>query len=383
MASDLTQIMTSKADGSDQRLLSQEGSVTGLSYSFSTPGGCNQMQCTLAVSAGWRGNALNPGRLVQAWRGGAVAWAGILDEPVPGQDGWQVTAHGAGAFGDDYLALWTGSWGTGVFDNAVNAAIGRGLPWVNPGIGAPSGIWTGQTVDSGAQTITDLLNLGCHKGGLTWMVRTGPGDANTLSVFALPTASNRYLITGDPAGRSIGDGPTTLYVRYQATWDTGKTAATFATTSVTNSAQEAAFGRREDIMDISSAGVYTAGNAQAVASQALKRYQRVAFADPFTVQPGDLLALGGEPVDLGLFFADGFTAMVCELWLADYPYGGEVAGGPVVFLVGEYVFNADGTATITPFNSERHDWSSVMGAAVDATPVRVKPHKKHKRKHKK
>lgn len=379
-----THLVTCRPDGSDRQLLSQLGFVTGLGYSFATPGGCNQLQATMAVSAGWRGTALNVGRLCYAMRGGSVVWSGILDEPTLGQDGWAITAVGAGGFGDDYLAIYTGSWGTGTFNNAVDAAIARGLNWVRGNdIGAVSGIWTGQQTDSGAQTITDLLNLGCHKGGLTWAVRTWP-QGNILSVFALPTTPNRILVSGDPAGRSVGDEPTTLYVRYQATWDTNKTPATFATTSVTQSALEATIGRREDLMDISSAGVYTAGGAQAVANQVFARYRRVAFAGPFTVQPGQLLNPGGQAVDLGSFWQDSLSGpMVCSLWLADYPYGGELAGGPLTFLVGGYEYHPDGTATITPFESARHDWSSVMGAAVESVPVRTKPHHKHKRKHKK
>jgi hypothetical protein len=204
---------------------------------------------------------------------------------------------------------------------------------------------------------------------------------NVVTVFALPTVPNRILASGSPEGRSIADAPTTLYVRYQNTWDTNKKPATYATTSVTASSREAAHGRSEDFMDLSSAGVMSAGTAQGIATAAMKRFTRAAFADPFTIQPGQLLTQGGQPCDLGLFWADGITAMVCQLFLADYALGGEVNFGPLNVLIGSYVYNADGTATLTPFESARHDWSSVMGAAVDATPVRVKPHHKHRRKH--
>src|SRR5262245_1338348 len=324
MPDDLSQVVTYDPDGTDPRWLGHYGYVTDLGYSFALPGGCDQMSCTLATPASWRNEVLNPGRLVRVTRGGTTAWAGILDEPQPGDSGWQVTAHGAGGYGDDYLAIWTGSWGTGVFNNAIDAAISRGLDWTRAqDIGATANIWTGQQVDSGGQTITDLLNLGAHKGGLTWAVQT-TARGNIVSVFALPTAANRILSTANPEGRSIADAPTTVYVRYQATWDTNTVPATYATTSVTSSAREAAQGRSEDLMDISSAGVYPAGAAQAVATSAMKRFTRAAFADPFHIQPGQLLTLGGQACDLGLFWADGITAMVCKLILADYAYGGEV-----------------------------------------------------------
>jgi hypothetical protein len=374
-----SQVVTYDPDGTDPRWLGHEGSVDGLSYSFTLPGGCDQLTCTLQVPPTWRSDALNPGRIVRAIRGGAIAWAGRLDEPQPGADGWAVTAHGAGAYGDDYLANYSTAWGSGVFNTCVDNAIGRGLDWIRgTDIGAVSGLWTGQKVDSSTQTVGDLLNLGTHKGGLTWTVRT-VARGNVLSVFALPTTANRILICGDPVGRSITEAPTTIYIRYQTAWDTNKDPATYATTSVTSSGRENAHGRTEDYMDLSSAGVMTSGAAQTVATNALKRYQRASFTDGFTVQPGQLLSQGGQPADLGIFWQDGIQAMVCELWLADYAYGGEVSGGPVNVLIGSYVFNPDGTATITPFESARHDWSSVMGAAIDATPTRVKPHHRHRR----
>jgi hypothetical protein len=356
-------------------VLSWYGRVSGLSYDFTTPGGCNSLQCTLAVPPGWRDRAISTGRVCEAIRGGTIIWAGVLDEPSLTSDGWQVTARGAALFGDDYLAIYSTAWGTGVFNDAVDQAIARGLFWNRiTDIGAVANIWTGQQSDSGAMSVTDLLNLGCHKGGLTWQLRTG-AFGNNLTVFAVPTTANRILVAGDPVGRAVGDGPTTLYARYQATADNAATnaPATYALTSVSQAGVEAAIGRREDLMDISSAGVYTAGQAQAVATRALARYSRVGFAEPFNVQPGELLNTGGQPVDLGTFWADGITSMVCELWLADYPYGGEVAGGPVTFLVGSYAYNPDGTATITPFQSQRRDWSAVMGVAVDTAPDRTKP----------
>jgi hypothetical protein len=270
-----------------------------------------------------------------------------------------------------------------VFNNAIDAAIGRGLDWRREtNVGAVANIWTGQKVDSGGQTITDLLNLGCHKGGLTWTVATNVAS-NVLTVYPLPTTPNRVLISGDPEARSISDGPSTLYARYQSAADSGSTPATYGLTSVTVAAEEDAHGRREDLMDISSAGTYTSGQAQGFATSALTRFQRAAFADGFTISPGGLLTQGGQQCDLGCYWADGITAMVCELWLADFGYGGDVTPGPLKFLAGHYEYDQDsGQAVVTPFESARHDFASVLSAVTDAVPVRTKPVKKHKKKRK-
>ena len=371
-----TQLVTFTPDGNpaSARWLNQVGSYDGLKYSWKTPGGCAALTASFRRSPRWRNDALNPGRLLWACRGGTWCWKGIVDEPSTSEtEGWGVSAHGAGGMSDDYLAIWTGSWGTGVFNNAVDAAIGRGLDWVRPATLAAAGIWAGQQVDSGAQTITDLLNLGCSKGGLTWSVATRQGG-NYVSVYPLPAAANRLLIGTEPQSRSIGDGPSDLYARYQATWDVDTTPATYGLTSVSNAADRAAHGRREKLMDISSAGVYTAGQAQAIATSTMARYVRGGFSQPFTVAPGDLLTQGGTACDLGLFWADGITAMVCEPWLADFSFGGEQFPGLTAFLVGEYEYSEeDGTALITPFESARRDFSALLQNAVDSTPVRTQP----------
>src|SRR5262249_42120466 len=111
----------------------------------------------------------------------APVWDGQLDEPVPGQDGWQIRAHGAGTFGSQFRAFWTtggGSWGTGAAaQDAITQAIGRGLRWIDGGNlnPLPSGAWLGQAPATGADAVTDMLNLICSLGGLAWQVTAGPG----------------------------------------------------------------------------------------------------------------------------------------------------------------------------------------------------------------
>jgi hypothetical protein len=367
----LSHIVTFPPGGGLGLSLSHLGHIGPATYSYTTPGGCDQLSATYYKPPRERSEALNPGRKVAVYRGGSVVWSGVLDEPSPADSGWTVTAHGAGTLGADYRAIYTVAWGTGVFDDAVNAAITRGMDWKNPGIGAPAGIWTGQQFDSGSQTITDLLNLGCTKGGLTWQVTTGPGG-NKLSVFALPSAANRILIATSPVAQSIASGPDALYLRYQSSAD-GAAAATYALTSVVQQNVIDAQGRREEFTDLSSASTMSAGTAQGVGSQVLKRFTRAGFAGPFTFQYGQLLNMGGVPVDPGAFYQDGAAHMICRALLSDFAFSGEVTRGSVQFLVGSYQWD-DGAmvAQITPFESIRSDFSSLMQAAVDSIPVRAR-----------
>jgi hypothetical protein len=374
----LTQLVSFTPNGTQGIALANIGLVAPAKYSFVTPGGCDQLSTTFYKPVRNRSEALNPGRLILAYRGGHVVWTGTLDEPGPSDNGWALTAHGSGAWGNDYRAVYSVSWGTGVFNDAVDQAITRGLGWIRgTDIGAVSGVWAGQKVDSAAQSITELLNLACTKGGLTWQV-TNRSRGQVLQVFPLPTTPNRLLISTQPVGQSIASGPNKIYLRYQSTADTTKLAAAYATTSVSNSAAINKQGLREDFTDLSSAGVQTSGAAQTVGNNVLKRFTRAGFADAFTVKHGELTNMGGTAVDLGTYHEHS-TPTLIKVLLTDFAFGGEVTKGPITFMVGAYEWDDDARiATITPFESIRHDFGSLLQVAVDAM-----PHRRHHATHKK
>lgn len=359
---DASQVVTYTPSMTQPRWLGQVGHVTALKYSWSLPGGPDQLSCTLKAEASLRTDALNPGRIVRVIRGADVIWEGILSEPAPTAQGWTVSAVGAGGYGTNYRAIYTSTWPASEPDQAVNNAISRGMRWTNPGIGSPSGIWLGQAPDSGSQTVTDLLNSACTYGGLTWSVTSGT-YGNTLSVFALPATVNRLLLVRQPAPRTLGGDFNVIWLRYQASADdpTGSgNAATFAVTSVTASASVTAHGQREAYLDLSNAGTMTATAAQAVGNAVLQRYQRANFAGPFAAGPGDLMTTGGQAADLGVNHA----GTVAQLVLTDYGYGGEVVLGPVTFLVGAYEYDDDTlTGTVTPFQYLDASFSGLLSAA--------------------
>jgi hypothetical protein len=356
------------------RWLGTIGHVSGLKYSFSCPGGPDAMSCLLRLPPDYRTDALNPGRVVQVWRGANCVWEGKLDEPVPGTDGWQISAHGAGTYGTDFTAVWT-TWNA---DDPVDQAINRGLRWANPGIGTPSGIYLAQKTDSGASTITEFLQLLCTGGGLLWSL-TPPGATGppagpwTLSVFPLPQDVNgilqspntRILVCHSPVSRTVHSDINKIILRYQKTGDIPATstraavAATYTTTSVAQQASIQAHGPMEYYLDLSSAGVMTAAAVTQVGQFVLSKYVRASFAGPFTVGPGQLLNAGGYPVDLGCERAGS----VVQLMMTDAPYGGEVVAGPVTFMTGSYEFDDDtDTATITPLQDARTDMARLISA---------------------
>src|SRR6266702_838512 len=367
-----SQVFTTAQDLGRRTYLGALGHVSGLTYSYACPGGCDQLACTVQISAREHPASLDEGRFAYVVRGGSVIWSGKLDEAQPSAAGWQVTAHGSGTFGADFAAVYSGTWDatlpSSTPDNCVNGAIGRGLPWVNPGIGSPSGMWVGQPVDSGAQQITDLLNLICTKGGLTWYVSCTPAG-HVLNVLPLPTAVTNLLVSSTPVSRTLGGDINTLFLRYQDRADSTSSPAEFSTTSVTEPGSITAHGPMEAFTDLSSAPVLNNSQAQAVGNLVLKRYQRASFAGPFTVGPGQLLTTGGSPVDLRTGMPQ--APMVCRVLLTDYSYGGEITPAPVTFLAGGYSFDDDSqTAQITPFQSLDTSCSGLLSAIVSTQPPR-------------
>ena len=268
-----SQVMVAPPGSSSWVPLGSAGVVTALTYSFTCPGGADAMTATVMVPASYRTQLFNPGWQVRITRGGHQVWDGKLDEPVPTSSGWNLTASGTGNRGTDYLAVYTDTWATSEPDEAVNNAISRGMPWINPGIGQPAGAWFGQAVDSGAQTITALLNLICTRGGLTWYVNSQPGGlpGDDLNVFPLPTAPNRLLMCTSPVPRTLGGDINTIWIRYEISADgtdsSGNSVpAAYGLTPVTNAASIAAHGVMETYIDLSDVGVMTAAAAQQVGS---------------------------------------------------------------------------------------------------------------------
>lgn len=350
-------VRTRRPDGSDLQWLGALGHVTGLSYGFTLPGGADQMSVTLQIPPSARTTALDPGRVVEVCRGGSIVWAGKLNEPQPSVSGWAIAAHGVGTLGSDYAAFYTPLSLSGWTLNApVDQAILRGLPWQNPGIAAG---WLSQQVDSASETVTDHLNNLATPSGQTWEV----DKHNVLHVFPLPTVVNRLLVSTDPVARTIANDITTVWIKYPQS-DDGQGNVVYGLTVVENQPDINLHGPTETYIDLSNntnasgtSAAMSVDAAQAVGKNVLARYQRAAWAGPFTARYGQLLTTGGTPIDLGCERA----GTVMRLLVTDAPFGGESFAGVIEFLVGSYTYDDDsGTAQITPFQSARSDFSALL-----------------------
>lgn len=296
--------------------------------------------------------------MVKVYRGGSCLWTGKLSEPTPSAQGWNIAAIGIGALGNNLQAHYT-SW---TADNPINLAISRGLPWINNGLAGISGLWLSQQQDDASMTITDFLNLLCTNGALTWYV----DGHNVLRVIPIPTTPTRILIATDPQARTVAADINSLWIRYQITGDqTGDSsgdaaAATYGTVEATNAASQAVHGVMESYEDLSSAGTISSSAAQQAGASVLAAYQRATYSGPFNIRQGQLLTMGGYPIDIG---AERGIPQVCSVVLTDTGFGGEVVAGPVTFPVGQLEYDDDAqTAAVTPLQSVASDLSSLLAA---------------------
>lgn len=396
------------------KYLGQVGHVSGINYTYSLPGGPDQLTCILQVQPNFRTDAMNPGRIVTAHRGSSCIWEGILTEPQPTATGWNLTANGVGTYGTNYGAWYQQDLGptknsNGWFpDGPVDLAIARGLRWTNRGIGTPAGIYLGPVQNPGSMTITDFMNLLCTGGSLIWELQQ-PASAGSfppgpweLAIYSLPqdqsgnplvagppqkvqstilvgnkwkrvdllTSKPRrppdlFLVNTSPIGRTVQADYNTIILYYQVKPDTvatstkTSTAAVYSTAFVDSPASVAAHGRMEYYLDISNAGAMTSNAAQRIGLNVLSKYIRANFTQAFSVMPGQLLNPGGVPVDLGV----NWIGAVCSVQGVNAAQGGEVGLAPLTFIIGQYEFDDDTqTATVTPYQNVKTDIASVVAA---------------------
>jgi hypothetical protein len=327
--------------------LGKFGTVGGLSWSDSMPGGPLAMQCTLQPAGGLtQPQELDPGRIIEVWRGGIAQFEGILSMPTPNDSGgWDLTAQGAGTYGDNYRDQAV-TWADVNSHIAYAQALTPGpLRWTK-GTLSNTGLYFVDQQENASQSVTEFLNLVTKPGYYTWHV----GRRNLLTIFPVPSAPTRMLFSSSPQARALAGYVNALYAKYQVSADNADTgaAAVNALALAKNDASIAKHGRIEQEWDITGAGTMSAGTAAAWAAAAVSRYQAASWAGPIPITHGQYTTMTGVPVDIPCEHA----GEVVQLVLADGPYGGEfTASPPVTFPVGKIeIDDATGSGAVSPFN---------------------------------
>lgn len=352
-------VATAKVDGSGLYYLGHIGGVENLQYTDTMPGGPWAMTCQLDASPFTRHQALDPGRRVYVYAGSSVVWEGRLLEPAPGANGWDISADGVGAFGNYFRADYT-TWSA---SNFVSRAVNRGLRWIT---GSLSGGYLGMPPDSASLSVTDALNQVTQTVSMTWRVRKVT-DGWRCDFVPLSTTPTRLLVATAPQVRTLAGYVNALYVKYQATAQKGSTNTVYGYQIPANAASIAKHDRLEQYWDITAGGPMTAAAALSTGQNALNKYQAASYQGAITVSEGQYLTTGGVPVNLACEKA----GEVVQLMMSDGPYGGEVSpASPPVFMVGQVKYSADaGTLEVTPYQSVRDDFASVMTALTPVAPA--------------
>jgi hypothetical protein len=363
----VTEVATTERDGSGLILLGQVAPVSALGWTSQLPGGDATLTAALTLPVTQRHAALRPGRLVKAWRGGTV-WEGTLAEPTTQSGTWQITANGIGTYGNNFQAAysaWDGVNGANVPSRIINEAVARGLLWAT----VPAGIGVGPPLldyqvqfDSASKTLTEALNGLCAAGGLTWEItRLG----HKVKFHALPTAPTRLLLAPDPPGRTVAGHYNGLWVKYRTT--VAAELPSPATREYINKRQADRWGPLEAYADYTAADPMTAAwpnsRAGGFAAGVLAKTPATSYTNSFAVVPGQVLTLGGVPVDLGCERA----GEVYKVIGATQGWGGDDPNAQIIFVGGGYQWDDSAeAASIAPYNIAGADLSSVMQAMMPA-----------------
>lgn len=343
-------VWSESPSGGDRFWLDNFGIIAGLVYETTYPGGDSvaNWQITLDMRAQHR--AWDYGRNIGICLGGSTIWHGHMDNPSRDTT-WTMNAIGNAADGMRYVALAASSNNALKLNEVVDAAIVRGLGWTRPS-SLPGLASTVAAVPSGSQSVAASLDQ-VAAGQTTetyWAVDTN----GVLTMTAAPTTPSYILIaTGVGGGRTLDGFVSDIYVMYQS-------ASGVETTDV-RSASSRPFGRFEQVDDQTALGLIPSSQADALGDAFLARNAaRAKWTGQLTVTPGQLLTMGGVPVDLGTVRA-GFLANII---VTDPDSAGEVALSTIPsVLMGGTSYDIDAEVlTLTPVYSAQDNLPALLGA---------------------
>ncbi|GAA1138305.1 hypothetical protein [Nocardioides aquiterrae] len=260
-------MLTVKSDGYWLHAILPNGAMSPVSYTTSMRGPL-VAQWDMTLPVGFTHPALRQGALVQVFAGPLCVWSGTMADPD--RNAWHFVADGLHRRGERFDAAFTDASKT--LDDAIDAAIGRDLPWTRP-----ESISTTFTVTDGS--VSDALDAYCAAAGKQWRV----DPYGQVRVYDLPTEVDWALTPDVPAMPTADDDyASTLVITYSS----GRTA-------VSDDAAAERWGVREETIDLSSLGL----SASEAVSEALlaNRKARPAFTDGVEVTRMRLTTPGGTP----------------------------------------------------------------------------------------
>lgn len=338
-------------DGRPAALLTPYG-YGELTWSHAADGGCKEISWKMGFPANFSHPSFVRGKWVEVREGPWSVCAGLLTEPDIDDD-WTFTAVGGATLADNGFLALDGSGNVSFTpDTAIDRAITKGIGWTRPASLSSSAFKSTTTTD-------DLLYLGAlldqwaDSAGKRW----GVNAQREVYAAADPTTPTWYMVPGSGRfGLADDDYASTLVLRYVAS------GGSYATTTVTDTDAESRFGPREYGVDLTSLGVLTAGQAQAVGNGMIaKGKARMGFTSGIEASPFQLLTTGGRPAPLALVKGQ---QMVRQFGVLDSQ------GQPIPYadwVIGETSYDAgSSTISLTPVGLAARDLGTALSVIGDA-----------------
>ena len=326
--------------------LDQVGRVSGLSYSWSYPGGPMAADWTLDAPAGAQIPALRQGSTVAVYRGTSLAWAGrvaTIDRGTP----WRIQADGVGS-----LAVHEPVPVTGNLNAIVDAAIANGLPWTRPA-SLSTTAWSG---DNGGQdlattTLDKVLTDVLTQDGKRWTVTAG----GAVTAVTDPTTPTLLVRADTMPPLTLAQYATEVTVKYQSS------SGLYSTARVNNASAATRFGRVAASLDMGYT-VLTSSQATAAGQAWLDRHApAMTLAGDLTITRGQAVTVSGGAVDLPSVRPGIMVRLaVLPLWRDALL----VQSTSIDVLVGQTTYRADdGTLALSPINRAPSPGEVILGAA--------------------
>lgn len=259
-----------------------------LSWVTQIRGGMHEITWSMDVDTSFRHPALRTGALVEVFDGPSRIGSGPMNEPDMASG--TFVARGLYRLAENFMALDGAGAPTSIPDTAIDRAILAGLPWTRPA--SLSVFAFGANPPDEPFRLSGLLDQFSDSSATYWSVNAA-GQIRQGTPVATPTW---YLQPGlTDLGLAEDDYASDLYGRRLVS------GGTFATTTRGDAVARAAFERREDYVDLTSLGVITVAQANAVLDGLLaKGRARPSFTDSIEVARSQLLTADGVPADLSM-----------------------------------------------------------------------------------
>jgi hypothetical protein len=331
------------------------GLLGGITYSSSWPGGCLTATWTIDVPADFAHPALLPGRLVDIYAGCHRVWTGRMREPDRGAP-WTCHAEGLQGICGDYVAIDNTGAGVQNPNTALAQAKVRGIPLLGSN---PATLPTPTLAVNASSNLADLLNAVAAAQGQRW----GVFADQLVTMTVDPTTAHYIYLLQDSFGRTLDGYATHIYGIYLDSATTPPRPKVVAASTNPATTATLPFGRIEASIDLTGDGPMTSANAQTLINSAASLLgQRLNTTGSLTIQPGQLLDVGGLPAALASLQAGQAIRLVgtspdTVLGEVNYSVG-------LTFVIGEVDYDTvTDTATVTAVNAQRADWQAAIEQA--------------------